>query len=96
MEDLIYRGAHDAIRIYENAHLTESVLVEVPKTLRERWIDPLKDWVTTPFEPWVKTKMVYQQVPSRVIYQTAQGLVMHPETAATLRRQLAAGRAGTC
>lgn len=75
------------INIYENPYLTEREDCVVKKSLQERWITPLLHPVTVPFEPWVKTKTITVTVPSKKIFQTAFGLVMHPLVAAELRKR---------
>lgn len=85
-------GPFGGLKIYENPALVEDEEYEetVQLTFRQRWIDPLLHPVTLPFEPWVKERkeMRIRLVASRKIFQTPQGLIMHPVMAVEVRRQL--------
>lgn len=72
-------------QIYDNPFLVESEVYEetVQLTFRQRWIDPIstfRNFQTMPFEPWVKTRVETRtrEIPSSKIFQTPQGLIMHP------------------
>jgi hypothetical protein len=88
----VWRNRLGGIPIYENSLMTEteSYTVEVQKSFKERWINPIQYPVTTPFEPWVKTRIEerVRQIPSRRVLQTAQGLIMHPAMARELRKKM--------
>lgn len=64
--------------VFESRYLTDTVEVEVEKTFRERWVEPVLHPVVEPFQPWVKTKLVLKEIPSRNVIKTSYGLFMHP------------------
>jgi hypothetical protein len=67
--------------------MVDTVEVEEQLTFRQRWIEPLLHGIPMPFQPWVKTRMVTKNVPSRRIFETAQGFIMHPAMFAELQRE---------
>jgi len=72
---------------------TETYSVTIELTFRQRWIDPISTFLnfqTMPFEPWVKTRVEIRtrQIPSRQIFQTPQGLFMHPAMRREVEKKL--------
>lgn len=68
--------------IRENIFLVDSDVREVKRTWRERLF-------TLPWQPFKATRTEITTTPSKVCYQMPDGsLVMHPATAAELKRQL--------
>ena len=81
------------MNFYESPYLptkTESYEEVVELSFKERWIEPLKNWNTQPFEPWVKTKVVikYRQVPSNDVYILSDKFIASPEMIKQLKRDL--------
>jgi hypothetical protein len=74
--------------VYTSVLMVDTIEVEEQLTFRQRWIEPLLHGITMPFQPWVKTRMVTKNVPSRAIYETPQGFIMHPAMLAELKRAM--------
>lgn len=80
IERVIWRGG---TRIIESPYLTEpGEPVSVRRTWRERWL-------TRPWRPFRRTRLITPQVPSRQVFQLPDGtMLMHPVTRAHLRQVL--------
>ena len=81
-----------SVRIYSDLSMVEKEQyeVEVVRTFRERWVEPLLHGITVPFEPWVKTRTEQRErtVPSKQALAMPGGFVCHPAMVEEIRRIL--------
>jgi hypothetical protein len=80
------------MRLVANPYLVDYIKVQtfIPRTFRERWIEPLLHPVTVPFEPWVKETLLVttKEVPSRHLCQMADTIFCHPDIYDEVKKML--------
>lgn len=94
----VYIVTFNGIRIIEDVNMVKpGKPVEIRLTWRERWM-PWKsytDWVTMPWEPWVKVRWQPTWEPTAALVKMGryQALVAHPAIVVKLRVQAELGQA---
>ena len=73
------------LRVVTSPFMVKTVVDRVQRSLVERWL-------TWPWRPWVRTKLVQISVPSDEVLRIGNRLIVHPAMLERLRRGLIAER----